>query len=379
MAQTSPRIAVVGLGSVGSMVLWRLAARGADVVGYEQFGLGHDRGAHGGESRIFRTAYFEDPEYVPLLRLSHRLWRELESEAGASLLFLTGLLMLGEPGSLGNVHASVERYGVDAVTVPAPVARSRWPQHPIRDDDEVVLDREAGYLRPEAAVLQAALRARALGAELRTHTRVQGVEAGRSGVLVRTGEGRDAFDAAVVAAGPWSSPLLPALAPRIRVRRPVSAWFPARNPEFFRPDRFPPFIRTTPRECYGLAALDGSGLKLGLSSADNADVADPERLERTVPMEEVARFCALVQELLPGLHPEPSRVSAYMEGYSPDGHGLVGALPGAERLTVVAALSGHGFKMAPGLAQVAADFALDGGSPHALALLEPGRFAAAPG
>jgi len=50
-----------------------LAARGAGVVGFEQFALGHDRGAHGGESRAFRTVYFEDPAYVPMIRRAHLL------------------------------------------------------------------------------------------------------------------------------------------------------------------------------------------------------------------------------------------------------------------------------------------------------------------
>ena len=104
MSTTKKRVAVIGLGTAGSMSAWRLASRGADVVGYEQFGTAHDRSAHAGESRIFRTAYFEDPVYVPLLRTAKALWRQLEGETGSDLLTLAGNLMLGDASSqMANV------------------------------------------------------------------------------------------------------------------------------------------------------------------------------------------------------------------------------------------------------------------------------------
>ena len=66
--RTQADVAIVGLGSMGSMAAWQLAARGAKVLGFEQFAPGHDRSAHGGESRIVRTTYQEGPAYVPLLQ-----------------------------------------------------------------------------------------------------------------------------------------------------------------------------------------------------------------------------------------------------------------------------------------------------------------------
>ena len=46
-------IAVIGLGAVGSMALWRLAQRGVRVHGYERFGIAHDHGASAGQTRRF--------------------------------------------------------------------------------------------------------------------------------------------------------------------------------------------------------------------------------------------------------------------------------------------------------------------------------------
>lgn len=93
-------VGIIGVGTMGSMAAWQLAKRDISVIGFEQFGIGHDRSAAGGESRLFRTAYMEGPEYVPLLFQARKLWRKLEEESGNSLLFLNGGLMIGEADSL---------------------------------------------------------------------------------------------------------------------------------------------------------------------------------------------------------------------------------------------------------------------------------------
>lgn len=379
MSTTKKRVAVIGLGTAGSMSAWRLASRGADVVGYEQFGTAHDRSAHAGESRIFRTAYFEDPEYVPLLRTAKALWRQLEGETGTDLLTLAGNLMLGDASTqMANVSNSIDKFGVDASLVPIEEARNRWPHHPFDEGDVVVLDREGGYLRPELAVLKAAFRAQSLGAQLRTYTPVEGIEAKDDGVWVSAAGQSERYDHVVVTTGPWAGKLLPELAALVDVRKAVSAWFVAKERGAFDPANFPCFIRTAPVEFYGLPAMDGNGLKLGLSGAVNRPVADPDALDRTVPLDEVQAFRELVAESFPALYPDPVRVAAYMEGYTQDGHGIVGRFGGEERLTVVTGLSGHGFKLAPALGEIAADYALDGSSDNTISLLNPDRFLTVP-
>ena len=78
MTKTPKRIAVIGAGSMGSQAMWRLAARGAEVVGYDRYAPGHDRGAAGGETRIFRSGNLWDAAYIPLLRLADRMWDQLQ-------------------------------------------------------------------------------------------------------------------------------------------------------------------------------------------------------------------------------------------------------------------------------------------------------------
>ena len=63
-------VIILGTGGVGSAAAYHLAKRGAKVLGIDQFPGGHDRGSSHGETRVIRQAYFEHPDYVPLLRAS---------------------------------------------------------------------------------------------------------------------------------------------------------------------------------------------------------------------------------------------------------------------------------------------------------------------
>src|SRR3954463_16236633 len=92
-------VVVVGLGVTGAAALHRLARRGVRVLGIERLTPGHDRGSSHGESRIIRLGYFEHPSYVPLLRRSYALWRELEAEAISNLLHIPGIVGIGPPGA----------------------------------------------------------------------------------------------------------------------------------------------------------------------------------------------------------------------------------------------------------------------------------------
>ena len=93
--------AVIGLGTMGSLASWRLAAAGLSVVGFEQFGLAHDRGAAGGDLRRVATHSMGDPREVPIVQRSLALWRALEEETGTSL----GHRPPGRPGA----HRSQEQ------------------------------------------------------------------------------------------------------------------------------------------------------------------------------------------------------------------------------------------------------------------------------
>src|SRR5437764_9433714 len=92
MSDGSYDVIVIGVGGIGSAALFELARRGRRVLGLEQFALGHDRGSSHGRTRIIRTAYYEHPGYVPLVRRAFERWYDLEQRQGRHLLTECGLL-----------------------------------------------------------------------------------------------------------------------------------------------------------------------------------------------------------------------------------------------------------------------------------------------
>src|SRR5579884_2459218 len=91
-------VIVLGGGTMGSAAAWALGQRGARTLVLEQFRHIHDRGSHGGKTRVMRHAYQEGADYVPLVRRADDLWLELEAETGETILHRTGGLDLAAPG-----------------------------------------------------------------------------------------------------------------------------------------------------------------------------------------------------------------------------------------------------------------------------------------
>jgi sarcosine oxidase len=349
-------VGVIGVGTMGSMVCWQLADRGVPVIGFEQFAPGHDRGAAGGETRIFRTAYLEGSTYVPVLQEAERLWRLLELRSGRHLLELNGGLMIASADTAltRNVLECIERYGLEATVFDASQAGARWPQHRFDHDDVVVLDHHAGFLRPELAVATAAAAAEAAGAHILRHCRVEALEPDAEGIAIRAGGTHHRVRRAVVTTGPWTPKLFAGTLP-IEPRRLVMSWFIAQDPALFSPDRFPIFIRERQGiHISGIPTVDGVGVKVSLNDAYGT-VADPDRLACRVTPEELARISTIVAEWLDGLWPEPCRISVYQDGYTQDGHGILGSLPQFPNVLFAVGFSGHGFKMSPAIGRAIAD------------------------
>lgn len=369
-------IAVIGLGTMGSMTLWHLAQRGVAAIGFEQFGMGHDRGAAGGETRIFRTSYLEGAEYVPLLQEAYRQWRLLEEQTGRDLLRLNGGLMIGQPDAthMTNVLHSIQEFQLEHEVLTREQAATRYPQHKLLSGEIMVLDKKAGFLRPEYSVVTATERAVELGAQVIKDTKVESIEESDSGVLIRTSDRSYVVQQAIVTVGPWVTRLFPAIQKHLSVERLVMTWFPAKTPELFHPGRFPIFIRGTDGYDFsGMPTLDNCMVKIAINTPYDS-VDHPDQLCRTVDPSQLKSIQEAVSEFLPDVYPDPVRVSAYMDAYTTDHHAIVGRLPNMKNVIVLAGFSGHGFKLSPLFGKVAADIALDGTTNQPIGHLSPERF-----
>src|SRR5438445_688580 len=122
-------VIVLGTGGVGSAAVYQLGRRGAKVLGIDQFPGGHDRGSSHGETRVIRQAYFEHPDYVPLLLRAYELWRELEQKADVDLLHQVGLLQVGPPAGVvvRGVLAAAKLHDLRVESLTSDEVQRRFP------------------------------------------------------------------------------------------------------------------------------------------------------------------------------------------------------------------------------------------------------------
>ncbi|WP_405806715.1 N-methyl-L-tryptophan oxidase [Streptomyces sp. NBC_01187] len=374
---SAPRVAIIGTGVIGAMAAWQLAARGAEVLAFDRYGRGHDRGASAGESRIFRTAYKEGGSYVPLLRRAGELWRELEAVSGRQLLTMCGGLTIGAPDEpdVLAVRRCAEETGLPHDILDSASAAWRFPQHRLDPGEIALLDPNAGVLRPEPSVQGALDAAEEAGARILSYTPVEGFEETPGGWRLRAGGETHTVDHVVLTPGPWATALGPSAAIPVEPRLITACWFAARDVAAHRPERLPIAIRRHPEagfSCFPL--LDGVAVKIVPHHLGWPVIDSPDGLPRSATPEFAQAASAAVARLLPGLVPQPVRIGTYAEGFTPDEHAVVGPLPGAANATVLTGFSGHGFKLAPVFGEIAADLVLRGKTEHDIGELNPQRF-----
>lgn len=375
MNDRTPTVAVVGTGAIGAMALWHLASRGVDAMAFDTYAPGHDRGGYGGQTRIFRVAYREGMEYVPLLRRSLHLWRQLETETATNLLTLTGGLTIAPPGhpELEMVRTCARNFDLPHTELSPEQAALQFPQLPLQSGEEAFLDHTAGVLRPERAVVAATSRAEALGATVHRYTPVTAIVPTGDRVTLRTAAGDHLVDHVVLAPGPWALDRAELSALPLEVHQITTMWFQAREPWRFAPERTPIVIRSGPIAYSCFPAVDGDTVKVSLHSLPRPHVRSAEDVSRNPTPELTRAMREAVTTFLPGLSPDPVRTSSYADCFTPDGHGVVGTLPDLPNVSVLTGFSGHGFKLAPTFGAIAADLAVDGHTPHDIVHLSPTR------
>ena len=371
-------VIVLGLGGMGSAAAHQLAARGQRVLGLERFGPAHALGSSHGGSRIIRQSYFEDPAYVPLLIRAYELWEQLETDADADLLTLTGGIYLGPPTSTtvaGSLKAAQE-WGLPHELLDASAIRSRFPT--LRpDDDEVGLyEQRAGFVRPEATVAAQLTVAERLGADLHFEEPAVSWSADEDGVEVVTADGRYTAGKLVLTPGAWAPQVLADLGLPLQVERQVQYWFqPSGGVGPYQPDRQPIYIWEDRAgvQIYGFPAVDGPDGGAKIAFFRKGAVTTPEEIDREVHPEEIAAMAARAASDLPTLPGRFLKAAACLYTTTPDEHFVIAPHPAHPRATIACGFSGHGFKFVPVVGEILADLAIEGTTRHPIGLFDPTR------
>ena len=371
------KLAVIGLGSIGSMALWQASRLSESVVGFEAQSPAHARSAVGGDTRLFRMLYRGTPGYYPILKRSRELWAELEAETGQDILTRCGGLSIGTADGpyIPSLLETTRVNGAEHQILSREEMAERYPQHNLREDDIAVYDPHAGALRTDRAVTAAVAAAEANGATVHTSTPIDSITETDDGVVVTSGDKSWTFESVIVSSGGWSQRLMPDyLKAATQTKRIFLSWFVARDAAEFSPERFPIFIRISgDRSMYGAPTVDGVTVKATLDGR-GAPTPQADSVPRELTPAEIAETTETVTEFFPGLFPNIVRSDAFPDLFTTDGHPLLGRLSDGSRIYCATGFSGGGFKNATGFGEIAAHEALGKQTFDGLDFVRPQRF-----
>ena len=359
-------LAIVGLGSMGSATAWAATRRGLSVVGFEQFELGHERGASHDTSRILRHSY-HTPHYVGLTFHAYDAWERLEADSGVHLVTRTGGVDLFPPGAA--IDMSTYTSSLDAHSIPYELiddVHARWPVF-TPPDGTIGLYQERSSIVPAAlgtATMQRLARER--GAQLHDRTRVEAILPGPDSVTLVTSAGTYSADRVIVTADAWTAQLIRPLdwdipltvteeqityvnVPTAFADIPLWIWMD--DPSFY---GFP---------CYGeptMKAAEDCGGPTVTADQRSGDV-DPLMLDRLM---------GFLRSNFAGIG-EPARSKRCLYTLTADRDFVLSPVPGHERV-IVGLGAAHGFKFAPAFGEMLTALALGGDVDPVFTLDRPG-------
>lgn len=370
---------VIGLGSMGAAACAELARRSDRILGIDRFTPPHTSGSHHGTTRLFRKAYFEHPDYVPLLQRGAELWERLNADSGSQVYFRTGGLFAGPPTGqvVQGTLESARLHGLAVDELSARDVAAKFPQFRVPRGYRAVFDHDAAVVLSEGAISAMLRLARSRGAETHTAEEVLSIEANGAGVKVRTDAATYEAGSVVVTSGAWTSRLIGALGVNLVVSRQVLGWVRERDAGVFRLGRCPAWgvENEDGSLSYGAPIMPGEpGAKVAVHARGVA--TDPDSVDRAIHESDTAPIYSTVDRYLPGLCSELVQTHVCLYTNSPDSHFIIDRLPGTERVVVACGFSGHGFKFAPVVGEVLADLAMTGTTAHQVAFLSLSRFKA---
>ena len=367
-------VIVVGLGIMGAGALYQAAKRGARVLGIDRFAPPHTYGSSHGDTRITRQAIGEGEMYMPFIRRSNDIWRELEAITGRKLYVETGGLVIApqEGGAQFHAHGNfVERtadiaatYKIDHEVLTAAETMRRHPLLKLRPQDTIYYEPEAGILRPELCVQTQLEQAFMHGAIIHTNEIVMSYEATADFVRVTTNKGEYQAERIVLAAGSW---LLDLLAPEHRsgleVYRQVIYWFEVDDLAAFTEENFPflIWIGDTMADYFSAFPVMRDGIQgVKVLTEQYSQTTTAHAVDRAVKPEEIAHLLGLTQARLNGVRGKLIDAGVCLYTLTPDEHFVLDFHPESARVVVASPCSGHGFKHAAAVGETLAELALNG-------------------
>ncbi len=376
--KTAYEYIVVGCGGVGSAaVYWLAREAGPEVLGLEQFHLGHDRGGSEDHSRIIRLSY-HDKAYTALTPHTYEAWAAVEEESGIRLVLKTGGLDLesveGEPKYIDGYAAAMAAAGIPHEELSAGEVMERFPQFDLDESVRGVYQADAGLVDAGKANAVHVALARARGATVLDATPVRGVRTVGDGVEVETDAETFSARRLVVTSGAWTNKVLGPLGfgiPLTCTEEQVT-YFGTPHLREFAPDRFPVWIwhGGPDYSFYGLPVYGEVASKAGQDAGGNVVTPETRTFEPNLRM--LAKLRGFLERYIPrSLGPEV-RIKTCLYDMPPDREFVLGTVPDHPQVSVFCG-AGHAFKFAGLVGKILSELALTGETHYPIEAFSPDR------
>lgn len=361
---SKPSAAVVGAGVFGGWTALFLLRQGYDVTLCDTWGPGNARASSGGETRLVRCMYGDKRLYFNLARRALTLWKEQQTNFDQPVFHQTGLLIFCQMKHYDYAEQARPLYKEAKMPLewlsPEEVSQ-RFPRVRTDDLNHAVYDPSAGFVLARESCNQVVKQfIREGGNFLQTQALPTGTQNGQLN-RVRLADGTTlTADCYVFANGPWlCQTFLELLQDKLRVtRQPIFMFgsppqFSATSEESQLPTWMNRDLANQERH-YGVAGNDRRGFKIGWAPAE-VKLFNPTHDNRLVRPEEVAQARALLAHRFPFMKDAPlleSRVCQHTDTF--DKHFIMDRHPDLKNTWILGGGSGHAFKHAPALGELAA-------------------------
>ena len=341
------KITVVGAGIMGLSAAWALTRAGHRVTVYEQAEVPNPLGSSVDQHRLIRHAYGAERGYTRMVSQAYQVWEQVWRDIGARHYAPSGTLVLEtSTGSWGeDSAAALKAEGIAFRRLSAEEAAREFPLVDNRNVRFALHLETGGTLFADRIVASLARWLAGQGAPVIASTRVRDIDPQRARVTLADGAVADA-DLLIVAAGPWTSRLVPSIAKRVTPSRQVvvyvapppalaAAW--AVHPMILDIDPAAGFYLVPPR--------DGTGLKIGNHGFTLVGDPDRDRIPSADEARAIMDLCA--HRLRDFGRYKLTEAKTCFYDVEPKEHFIIEKLGPAA--WIMSGFSGHGFKFGPAL------------------------------
>lgn len=338
------KLVVVGAGLYGLSVARAAMAAGHEVTVIEQGPVPNPLGSSVDRHRLIRYPYGDRDGYALMVREAFAAWERVWTDLGTRHFVETGTLAhcfrAGDWGELSA--ASLDRLGIAYERLSTTELDRRYPMLTSDGVESALFLPSGGALLADRIIEGLADLVRRKGV-LIDNMAVTAIDPARGAAELADGRILEG-DALVVAAGPWTTRLVPSLAPALTAARQVLIYTAV--PAQYRADwaRAPMLLEIDRDEgFYAVPPVDGYHLKIGDHRVDGPG-ADPD-VNRIPREDEAARILAAAKRRFTAFadyHIVEAKTCFYT--VTTDERFRIEA---QDRALILSCCSGHGFKFGP--------------------------------